>query len=310
MLDLYFMSPPSPAWALRGRQNFRSRVAAPVDAARARQEWLALALAIEARGGTVIALPPEDALTGMPYAAECGHLVARDGKAPLFLLPNMASAHRRPERERWAKLAEALGLVPVSLARGTWEAQGDIACFEGVTLLFYGGRSDREGMDEAAAHLPGELLRIAIREPAFHGNMAALPLERAGKMLVCPEVILGDGLARLAARFGAERLIHVTTAEIRAYATNGLPLGDAILTPSVVPDRIADLLTSLGYEVVRFSMQELCEKAGGASRCLVSRARLPEGAITIPPENTLAAIAAPILAERDGGAACAPREER
>ena len=91
MLDLYLMSPPSPRWTLRGRANFRSREAPPVDAARARREWLALAEAIEAHGGTVVALSPaEDALTGMPYAAECGHIVdiGNDGDAaPLFPLP-------------------------------------------------------------------------------------------------------------------------------------------------------------------------------------------------------------------------------
>src|SRR3954463_14435991 len=99
MLDLYLMSPPSPGWALRGRANFRSREAPPVDAARARREWLALAEAIEAHGGTVVALPPpSDELTGMPYAAECGHIVSNVDGAPIFLLPRMASPHRKPER--------------------------------------------------------------------------------------------------------------------------------------------------------------------------------------------------------------------
>src|SRR5262245_46420211 len=163
MLDLYLMSPPSLGWALRGRSNFRSREAPPVSAARARQEWLALAEAIEARGGTVVALtPPSDALTGMPYAAECGHIAPRQGKAPLFLLPRMASPHRRPGREVWAALATAMGLDVVDPGRGTWEAQGDLASFEGVTMLFYGGRTDREGMEAAAEHLEGELLRLEI----------------------------------------------------------------------------------------------------------------------------------------------------
>lgn len=86
------MSPPSRGWALRGRANFRSREAPQVDAARARMEWLALAEAIEARGGTVIALePPSNDLTGMPYAAECGHVVAsaNDAGPPTFLLPRI-----------------------------------------------------------------------------------------------------------------------------------------------------------------------------------------------------------------------------
>ena len=146
------MSPPSRGWALKGRANFRSREAPQVDAARARLEWLALAEAIEARGGTVVALePPTDDLTGMPYAAECGHVIARPGQAPIFLLPRMAAPHRKAEREHWEKLALAMGMRVIDPGRGTWEAQGDVAELDGVTLLFFGGRTDREGMEAAAA---------------------------------------------------------------------------------------------------------------------------------------------------------------
>lgn len=300
MLDLYLMSPPSRGWALRGRANFRSREAAPVDAARARQEWLALAEAIEARGGTVVALePPSDALTGMPYAAECGHVVACGDEAPHFLLPRMAAAHRKPEREHWAALAKAMGMVVIDPGRGTWEAQGDIASFEGVTLLFFGGgRTDREGMEAAAAYLPGEHLCIEMRAPAFHGNMVALPLPAVGRLVICPEVICGDGVKRLAARFGEERLLYVTEAEICAYATNGLPVGDTLLAPSIMPARARALIEAQGMRVELLSMTELCEKAGGASRCLVSYARLSPGQVRIPDENRLAAVAAAIRAER------------
>jgi hypothetical protein len=51
-------------------------------------------------------------------------------------------------------------------------------------------------------------------------------------------------------------------------------------------------------KVELLSMGELCEKAGGASRCLVSHARIAPESIEIPAENTLAAIAAVIRAER------------
>jgi N-dimethylarginine dimethylaminohydrolase len=306
MLDLYLMSPPGPSWALRGRANFRSREAPQVDAAKARLEWLCLAEAIEARGGTVVALePPSEELTGMPYAAECGHIVAepdreRQGsdqpRPPTFLLPRMAAAHRKGERDHWGALAAKMGMRVVDPGRGTWEAQGDVAVFDGVTLLFYGGRTDREGMEAAAAHIPGEAFCIEIREPAFHGNMALLPLPFAGRMLVCPDVIQGDGMERLAARFGRDRLLPVTEAEIRAYATNGLPIGDTVLAPSLVPDRVRGLFEASGLRVELLVMSELCEKAGGASRCLVSYAQIEPGSVSIPEENRLSAVAARIRA--------------
>jgi len=300
MIELFLMSPPGRSWALRGRANFRSREAPEVDAAAARREWLALAEAIAAHGGAVAVLPsPSEELTGMPYAAECGHVVGGEPGA-CFLLPRMAAAHRRGEREHWSRLAVEMGFDVVDPAPegSVWEAQGDVAELDGVTLLFFGGRTTRAGMEGAARHIPGEILRIEIRQPAFHGNMAVLSLPTAGKLLVCPEVVAGDGMALLEHRFGADRLLHVTEAEIRSYATNGLPVGATVLAPSILPDRVAKLLESEGLRVVLLSMVELCEKAGGASRCLVSRALVDDSfAARIPPGRRLSTVAEAMRAE-------------
>lgn len=282
-IDLFLMSPPAPTWALRGRANFRSEAAAPVDARAAIREWVALADAIEARGGRVACLvPPRDTeLTGLPYAAECGHLVERDGEL-LFLLPRMFAAHRVGERALWRPAVASLGARPIELTQGLWEAQGDVAELAGRTLLFWGGRTDHAGLLAVRDHFPADAIVIEVRQPAFHGNMAALPLAAAGKLLVCPEVIAGDGLAELERAFGAEALVPVSVDEIKRYATNGLPIGREVLTPHLTPARVLDLMRSWGLGVVVLPMVELCEKAGGASRCLVSRARVDEARITIP----------------------------
>lgn len=306
--DLYLMSPPGRRWSLTGRANFRSRDAAPVDAARARREWLALAEAIEELGATVAVLPAaETGLTGLPYAAEAGHVLppAVGSGAPRFLLPRMKSEHRRAERERWAPFAERLGMRVVDPlpdpAGGFWEAQGDVAVFDGVTLLFFGGRSDRAGMEAARRHFAGEVLELEIREPAFHGNMALLPLPAVDRLLVCPEVFVGEGVATLERRFGKERLAFVNEPEIRSYATNGLPVGDSWLAPSVVPARVRELVARWGMRVVTLDMRELCEKAGGASRCLVCHAPGAADAVRLPEEDRLAAAARQIRSEADGG---------
>jgi N-dimethylarginine dimethylaminohydrolase len=293
------MSPPGKSWALRGRANFRSREAQPVRPLRARKEWLSLARAIEDLGGTVVVLEPRDeTLTGMPYAAEAGHILPprSTGGDWRFLLPNMKAPHRQREREEWAPLARALGLEVVDPGGGIWEAQGDVAEMDGVTLLFFGGRTDRGGLDAARRELEGETLVLELREPAFHGNMAVLPLPSVGRLLVCPDVIVGDGVERLERRFEKARILPVTEAEIRSYATNGLPVGDTWLAPSVVPDRVKALVSEAGMRVVTLEMQELCEKAGGASRCLVCRAAAP---IQIPEANRLGKIESDILGEPD-----------
>lgn len=297
-IDLYLMSPPGPGWRLRGRANFRSEAAAPVDARAATAEWAALADAIEARGGRVVCLIPEPdtELTGLPYAAECGQIVEHGGEL-CFVLPSMAAEHRRRERDRWRPVAQALGLRPIDLPEGLWEAQGDVAELRGRTILFWGGRTDRAGLLAAARYFPAEAIVVEVRQPAFHGNMAALPLEAAGKLLICPEVVVGDGLARLEAAFGAEALVPVTVDEIRSYATNGLPVGREVLAPHLTPPRVVDLMKGWGLEVVILPMTELCEKAGGASRCLVSRARVDASRVTIPEAYDYRAQRARIVAQ-------------
>ncbi len=292
------MSPPGRGWALRGRNNFRSREAPQVDARQARREWLTLAREIEARGGTVVALPsPSELLTGMPYAAECGQVIPREGAPPLFLLPRMMSAHRQAEREHWAPLARSLGMEVVDPGVGIWEAHGDVATFDGVTLLFWGGRTTLDGLEAAARHFPGEVLRVQVREPAFHGNMAVLPLSAVDRLMVCPEVIAPDSYARLRERFGEHRLLTVTEDEIKHYATNGLPVGRDLLAPSVVQDAVRARLALLGMRVVPLTMRELCEKGGGSSRCLVSRAEVADGAVRIPDAYRLATVAKDIEAD-------------
>ena len=109
--------------------------------------------------------------------------------------------------------------------------------------------------------------------------------------------MVGDGLVRLEARFGREALLPVSEDEIRHYATNGLPVGRAWLTPSVVPARVRALVASLGIDVIELSMTELCEKAGGASRCLVCHAPGIADSIVIPDAHRLATFAAQIRAE-------------
>jgi N-dimethylarginine dimethylaminohydrolase len=297
-MDLFLMSPPGRGWALRGRNNFRSREAPQVDARQARREWLTLAREIEARGGTVVALPsPSELLTGMPYAAECGQVIPREGAPPLFLLPRMMSAHRQAEREHWAPLARSLGMEVVDPGVGIWEAHGDVATFDGVTLLFWGGRTTLDGLEAAARHFPGEVLRVQVREPAFHGNMAVLPLSAVDRLMVCPEVIAPDSYARLRERFGEHRLLTVTEDEIKHYATNGLPVGRDLLAPSVVQDAVRARLALLGMRVVPLTMRELCEKGGGSSRCLVSRAEVADGAVRIPDAYRLATVAKDIEAD-------------
>lgn len=287
------MSPPHPAWSLRGRANFRSRDARDVDPLRANREWLSVAQGIESLGGTVVVLPPDPSLSGLAFAAEAGQPLqpARAGENPRFLLPNMKPEHRRAERDAWGPFLATLGFDVIAIDEGIWEGQGDVATFDGATLLFWGGRTDLRGMHAAKRHFSGEVLELNIWEPAFHGNMAVLPLQRVNAMLVCADVLHEDSLALLEARVGRDRMHFVTAEEMQCYATNGLPVADTVLAPSILPQRVRGLLEREGYKVAEIAMTELCEKAGGASRCLVCKFENAPDSIVIPDESRLASYA-------------------
>jgi N-dimethylarginine dimethylaminohydrolase len=293
-MDLYLMSPPHPAWSLRGRANFKSKSADDVDPARAFAEWLGLAEAIEARGGVVAALEPDDAeLTGMVFAAEAGHPLPASvpGGKPRFLLPQVKPAHRRGERERWRAFVERLGFEAVDVTSDAiWEGQGDVASFDGATLLFHGGRTELRGMHEAKRHFAGEVLEIRVREPAFHGNMAVLPIPSIDAIIVCADVVDDDSLALLEARVGRDRMHFVSEEELRCYATNGLPVGRSLLCASGLPSRVRKLLERRGAEVVELPMLELCDKGGGASRCMVCVFTGAPDDLSIPDEARLASV--------------------
>lgn len=267
------MSPPGHEWRLRGRTNFRSREASEVDPERARAEWLTIARTIEELGAKVAVLPPDEELTGMPFAAEAGHGIwgASTGRKPRFVLPRMKHVHRQPERDRWAPFVQRLGFETVDIDDGIWEGQGDVARYGDVTFLFFGGRTTREGAIAAGKQFDGEVMFVEVWEPAFHGNMALLPLDHSKTLVTCADVVEDDCLAKLETRFGRDRIHFVSAEEMQHYATNVLPVGDTIIAPTILPDRVKKLFEKQGLKVKTLPMTELCEKAGGAARCLVCR---------------------------------------
>jgi N-dimethylarginine dimethylaminohydrolase len=271
--ELFLMSPPGAQWQLRGRANFRSGEAEQVDASAAFEEWHSLAREIENAGGRVLVLPSDDSMTGLPYCAEAGHSLPPEGDdpRPRFLLPRMWAPHRKSEIERWAPFATRLGFRTIQGDRGYWEGQGDVATFQERCILFFGGRTDAEGLATYRSQFPSDALTIEVRQPAFHGNVALLSMDACNSILVCPELLVGDSLRILEDSFGKDVLLPISLEEAKAYATNALPVGSRLIAPSIAPTRVLDALAERGMTIITLSMRELCEKAGGASRCLVCR---------------------------------------
>ena len=284
---------PVSSWSLRGLTNLWGKDAPDIDAGQAREEWLRLAEGIEALGGKVAVLPPDDALPGLPFAAEAGHaLMPRTPGAKMrFLLPRMKLEHRKAERDKWAPFVERLGFETVEIGAGAWEGQGDVARLGALTFLFWGVRTDRAGAEAARSHFDGETMLIEVWEPAFHGDMALLPLEHARSLVVCVDVIDDDSLALLEARLGRDRLLFVSEEELHDHALNVLPIGDTLLAPTGLPARVRRLFERNDMKVVELDMPELREKAGSATRCLVCKVEGTPDDLVIPEEHRLSVFA-------------------
>ena len=101
MARTFLMSPPASGWRIVGGANYKSVAKSAVNPRKALEEWIRLADAITAAGGSIAVLPPQKApalLTGLMYTANAGWLAAGDdkGNIQLWHLPGFSGAPRRP----------------------------------------------------------------------------------------------------------------------------------------------------------------------------------------------------------------------
>ena len=331
--EVFLMSPPRPDWRVHGRANVfsqgavagaGSQVPAParpetapdapaIPRGAALREWLALADAIVAAGGTIAVLPhtDDDTLTGMPYTAEAGMLgravsgvvsgvvsgggsgTTEDaGDARVFLLPNVKPPHRRKEAAVIAQLVTSWGLkthqVPVP-----WEGQGDVlevgvptssnpevrrryVCTSGDGPH---ARTSFEAYPRVAEFLDGPSLHVRFRaDPWFHGNTFLARFLDAKKVnaaiVVCEEALFPGELARIRAFAPDARIVPITREESLQYGTNALQVGTKVLAPTGAPQKLRELWTSLGLETVELALPVLFGKGGGAAVCLTNKLAL------------------------------------
>lgn len=282
---IFLLSPPRLDWALRGKANFRSREAQAPDARRARREWAQLAGAIVAAGGEVLVCPPhpEQPLTGMIYTAEAGEFFRRPDGRPGFLLPNMASAHRRAEASwigqvltGWGFVVEAIGQA----GRPRWEAQGDAIRAGAPAKIVHtfglgpDARSEAGAYQQVAERMGGAHILIEFRaDPWFHGN-TFLNIYRGAKellMIVCPDALSPEEYARLREFMSEARVHEITRAESLGYDTNALQVNQTVIAPMTLSEGSDRALQEVGLEPQRLDLSELFLKGGGAPVCLSNR---------------------------------------
>lgn len=290
---LFLMSPPRLDWTLRGKANFRSQSADPVNATKARAEWSELADAIVEAGGDVVVCPPNPRknLTGLIYTAEAGELYRGTDGQHRFLLPNMAVEHRREEADWIGGFMEGLG-IQTRAVRARWEAQGDaLRALHGTRVVHTFGsgkyrRTEARAYEEVAHRLGGRHIQIHFKaDPWFHGNTflnfyegPELP-PRLGEeksriptvMLVCPDALMPGELERLGRFVPEAEVVRITREESFGYDTNCLQVNNTVIGSSSMSDKAEHVFRNLGLEVVKLDLSELFIKGGGAPVCLTNR---------------------------------------
>jgi len=288
---VFLMSPPRHDWQLRGRANKRSVDAVVVNARSARDEWARVADAIVEAGGDVVVLPPDPArnLTGMIYTAEAGEYY-EDGEYDRFILPNMATEHRRDEASWIGGFVQGLGFrtQTVSIA---WEAQGDAIRDRrgGIVHTFGSGRyrrTESRAYGEVAHLLSERHMQVHFHaDPWFHGNtflgifegpqqpqrLAESAGRRQQVVLVNPRALLPGEYQRLKQFMPEARYVELTPRECFEGDTNSIQVGKTIIAVDSLTSKSEEALRGVGLEIVKLELAELFGKGGGAPACLTNR---------------------------------------
>ena len=279
--DVFLMSYPRADWALRGRANFLSQGRAEAGPRQAMEDWLEIARAIEAAGGTVVVAPPPPnvALTGLPYTAEWGHFF-RDPDGPALILPRMTPPHRKDEPTFIAGFAAALGWR-LFATRARWEGQGDAIRIDAERIVHTFGEGESARTEPGAyAEVAGRLSRrhVQVRfraDPWFHGNtfLGVFRDGTSGEPLVvlCPDALPDDSLRALLEFLGDTPVVRIDAAASRGYATNALQVHRTVIAPAGLDERIYAVWRELGLSVQTLRMDALFRSGGGAAVCLTNR---------------------------------------
>jgi N-dimethylarginine dimethylaminohydrolase len=280
-MPTYLMSYPGPSWHIRGGQNARSQSRSPTNPRQALREWIALCDAITRAGGRILVMSPpsvDPPLTGMPYTSSLGHLFGVD-EARVFVLANMAAAHRQAERE-FARAFLADAGLRTTVAAHPWEGQAELQVAGGNRYIAtWGVRSERASLDEIRPLLPSgsHLLDVQLRAPFVHGDQCLASLvTRGGAQVVLAHPAATVNMAPEALRRylgNSVEVYPVDADDAAALACSSMSVNGTLIVPSGLSTTLRGNLVRRGFTVEELHMPELAGKGGGGPRSLTNELR-------------------------------------
>ena len=238
---------------------------APVDTARACDQWEALVAVYTDLGHDVSFIEPEPGLPDMVYAANGAFVV--DGVA---YGASFRHAERRPEADSHEKWHRAAGRVHVK-PQFTNEGEGDFTYLPGPGLILagWGFRTDARAHAEAADVFSRPVVSLRLTDPRYyHLDTALAPLDDHN--IAYYPGAFAPGSLRLLERLFPEAVL-ADAADAAAFGLNFVSDGRNVVVNAEATGMAAKLAAA-GYEPVPVDLSEL-KKGGGSVKCCTAELR-------------------------------------
>ena len=239
------------------------------DPVATRDQWDAIAAAIEQAGGTVDVLAQRADAPDMVYAMNLALPFVGGPTGRTAVLSHMRFPERRMETDtaaRWfAERDYTLHTIGSEGVGAHFEA-GDAFAWRGELIVGFGPRTERLALKHLAHDLDVTVRGIRTTHPGmYHLDLAFCPLD-ATRALVCPDAF-DAASARKLLDLVPEPLV-LTESEAMTFCANSVVVGRTVIMPAC-PDRIRAQLEAWEFEVVVVGVSEFL-KGGGAIRCLTN----------------------------------------
>ena len=245
---------------------------APVDTAKAVEQWQGLVDTYRSLGHRVDLLEPQAGLPDMVYAANGSTVV--NGRV---LGATFATFERKPEAAHhvaWHREhAEELGWLAVRESEHVNEAEGDFAVLGDVVLAGYGFRTDPRGHAELADTVGMPVVGLKLVNPRYyHLDVALAVLDDRpghGNIAYYPPAF-SEGSQEILRRMFPDAVIAADV-DAEVMGLNFVSDGENVMVPAKA-EKLAAQLAERGYVPVPVDLSELL-KGGGSVKCCTQELR-------------------------------------
>ena len=240
---------------------------APVDVAKALDQWETLRETYEGLGHRVELIDPLPELPDMVFAANGGTVVG--GRA---LAASFTFAERQPEGAAYAQWLTAAGLGPVETSTGSNEGEGDFTLVGDVLLAGTGFRTERSAHAQAQELFGVPVVSLQLIDPRYYHLDTALFALDDHNVAYYPGAFSPGSLAALQRLYPDAVLASADDAAV--LGLNAVSDGRHVVLAHTA-ERLAEQVASRGYVPVPVDLSELLKAGGGAKCCTLEVRKAP-----------------------------------